>query len=417
MQNSADLVTPSRPRVLPFPAGSRAAPPLRGQAAGGPREHAIEVQVCGVMQAADHVDAWRDLCGRALDRNVFYDPDFALAVTRHLRDVPRPVFALVRDRSVTGEGSLLGLFPVVMPRLGMGQLELFGWRHDQLTLGTPLVDRDRAFEVVAAFLDWIAGQNGAGGILLPLVAEDSATAGVVRAVAAATGRAIQRFGDHQRAVLGDGTTFDATLLRAMPGKKVKELRRLRRRLEERGTVAMLHASDPRDVRDATEAFLALEASGWKGRSGTAFIQSPGSATFLRSATRSLAQRGQCRVDLLTVGGEPAAAGIVLGDEAMSLYWKTAFDERLASFSPGVQLTLEISAHQVAGGVAVTDSCAVADHPMIDRLWPDRTPIADWFIEARPAAAKAAIARAGVSARHGLRSTAKSLYHIARGRKP
>ncbi len=417
MQNSVDLVTPPRQPVLPLAAADRGAPPLRGQTAAGSKAHGIEVQVCGVMQAADHVVAWRDLCGRALDRNVYYDPDFALAVIRHLRDVPRPVFALVRDRAIDGDGALLGLFPVVMPRLGMGQLELFGWRHDQLTLGTPLVDRARAPEVVKAFLDWIAGQNGAGGVLLPLVTEDSETAGVIRAVAAATGRAVRRFGDHRRAVLVGGESFDATLLRAMPGKKVKELRRLRRRLEERGPVAMVHATDPRDVRDATEAFLTLEASGWKGRNGTAFMQSPGSATFLRSVTRSLAQYGQCRVDLLTVGGQPAAAGIVLGDATMSLYWKTAFDEALASFSPGVQLTLEMSARQVAGGVAVTDSCAVADHPMIDRLWPDRTPVADWFIEAKPAAASAAIARAGVSARRGLRSTAKSLYHIARGRKP
>ena len=53
--------------------------------------------------------------------------------------------------------------------------------------------------------------------------------------------------------------------------------------------------------------------------------------------------------------------------------------------------------------------------MIDRLWPQRTPVADWFIEAKPAGTTAAIARAGVRARRGLRSTAKSLYHMARGK--
>ncbi len=416
MSNAGLVVHPRE--IAPFhPAARRDDAPLRGMSGEGRADRGIDVQVCGVMQAADHVDAWRDLCRRSLDRNVFYDPDFALAVTRHLREAPRPVFVLVRDRTVDGDGSLLGLFPVVMPRLGMGQLELFGWRHEQLTLGTPLIDRDRAHDVVGAFLEWIARQSGAGGVLLPLVAEDSATAGVIRAFAASTGRAIRRFGDHKRAILTRGETIEATLLRSMSGKKVKELRRLRRRMEECGQVSVLHASDPREVRDATEAFLALEASGWKGRNGSAFLQNQGSATFLRSVTRSLAQQGRCRVDVLSVGGKPAAAGIVLGDADLSLYWKTAFDETLASYSPGVQLTLEISARQLATGVAATDSCAIADHPMIDRLWPDRMPVADWFIEATPAGTTAAIARAGVSARHGLRSTAKSLYRMARGKKP
>lgn len=412
MSNAAGFIAHPPSQVLPFPSGGRrSAPPLRGHA-GGPVDTAVEVEVCGVMQAADRTDEWRDLCSRALDRNVFYDPDFALAVTRHLREVQRPVFAMMRDRN---GGPLLGLFPVVMPRIGMGQLELFGWRHDQLALGTPLVDRERGDEVVRAFLTWLGTQTAAGGVLLPLIAEDSATAGVIRAVAASMGRAIRRFGEHERAVLTNAESVEATLQRAMSGKKVKELRRLRRRLEDRGAVEMVHAVDPREVRDAVESYLALEAAGWKGRNGTAFLQHQGSATFLRAVTRSLAQQGQCRIDVLSVCGKAAACGIVLGSAEASFYWKTTFDETLSAYSPGVQLTLDITARQIETGVLLTDSCAVADHPMIDRLWPQRTPVADWFIEAKPAGTTAAIARAGVRARRGLRSTAKSLYHMARGK--
>ena len=46
----------------------------------------------------------------------------------------------------------------------------------------------------------------------------------------------------------------------------------------------------------------------------------------------------------------------------------------ASASPGVQLTLALTERQIGTGVAETDSCAIADHPMIDRIWPDRAPL-------------------------------------------
>lgn len=405
------------------PAGHRSLfrlppPPLRvpaGTASTGP---ALGVEISGLMQAGDHAAAWRDLALRSLERNVFYEPDFALAVTRHMRDFARPVFAMVRDQRKSGYAGLMGLFPVVMPKGALGTLDLFGWRHEQLALGTPLVDRDHGPAVIAAFLDWIARQSSrAGGVLLPFITEDGPTAATIRAVAEETGRSIRRFGEHQRAVLRGGATLDETLGRAMPGKKVKELRRLRRRLEERGTVEIVRHADSRGVRDATELFLALEAAGWKGRSGTAFLDNSNAATFLRTVTRSLAQLGECSVDVMTVGGATAGVGIVLGDAGRSFYWKTTFDEELASYSPGVQLTLEMSGRQLEGGVAETDSCAIADHPMIDRLWPDRLAVADWFVEARPASTSAAISAAGESARRSLRTTAKNIYHLAKGRKP
>ncbi|MHB2168495.1 GNAT family N-acetyltransferase [Alsobacter sp. R-9] len=409
---------PTAVPALP-PTWARDLPPLRGQKpVTGPAGEGLEVRVCGVMQAADLTEPWAALSGRAMDDNAFYHPDFALAAVRHLREVARPVFVMVLDPRGDGPAALKGVFPVVMPRIGMGQFELFGWRHDQMALGLPLVARESAGAVVHAFFDWIESQGGAaGGLLLPLIAEDTATAAAIAAGAESRGRTLRRFGEHARAILTpDATTFDDFLGRVVTARRLKEIRRQRRRLGEQGDVVLHHCSSPLEVREATEAFLTLEAAGWKGREGTAFLHSPSHATFLRSVTRGLAQRGLCRIDLLTVGERVAAAGIVLGGLDRALYWKTTFDETLSALSPGVQLTLDLSRRQWEGAVAVTDSCAVADHPMIDRLWPDRSPVADWFIEAGTSRTASALAAAGVSARRGLRSTAKSLYHLARGKK-
>jgi hypothetical protein len=55
-------------------------------------------------------------------------------------------------------------------------------------------------------------------------------------------------------------------------------------------------------------------------------------------------------------------------------FKTAYDEDLARFSPGVLLQLENLALLDRDDIALTDSCAAPDHPMIDHIWRDRREI-------------------------------------------
>jgi hypothetical protein len=62
----------------------------------------------------------------------------------------------------------------------------------------------------------------------------------------------------------------------------------------------------------------------------------------------------------------------------------AYAEDLARLSPGVQFVTELTAAQHANAeIRLTDSCAIPNHPMIDRLWPDRRPIADMVLGLRP----------------------------------
>jgi hypothetical protein len=200
----------------------------------------------------------------------------------------------------------------------------------------------------------------------------------------------------------------------MPARRLKEHRRLRRRLEEQGTLAFVSATTIHEVREAAEIFMKIEEAGWKGRDGGAFLHTAAGASFLRSATRSLAAKGQCRIDLLTLDGRAVAAGIVLGGGDRALYWKTAFDESLAAYSPGVQFTLELTRRQLdVDGPRLTDSCAMPDHPMINRIWPDRETIADWFIPARDASSAATLVVARETATRTIRSKAKDLYHRLR----
>ena len=52
-------------------------------------------------------------------------------------------------------------------------------------------------------------------------------------------------------------------------------------------------------------------------------------------------------------------------------YKTAFDEEYARFSPGVLLQRENLAVLDRPDIVWSDSCAAADHPMIDRIWREK----------------------------------------------
>jgi CelD/BcsL family acetyltransferase involved in cellulose biosynthesis len=188
---------------------------------------------------------------------------------------------------------------------------------------------------------------------------------------------------HLRARLDATREADELLRDALGGKKLKELRRQRHRLAEHGTVRFDVARAPYEVTVAIETFLALEASGWKGDRGTALKQTEGDAAFIRRATTALARTGQCEIASLYAGETPVAAGIVLRHQDRAFFFKLGIDERFAKYSPGVQLTLELTRHLCADpAIASADSTAGPDHPMINPIWRGRLAIGDVLIPLR-----------------------------------
>ena len=134
---------------------------------------------------------------------------------------------------------------------------------------------------------------------------------------------------------------------------------------------------------ALEAFLALEAAGWKGARGTALGAKSGDAAFVREAVPALVRDGQARMMTLSAGDRIVATGVVLHHLDRAYFFKIAYDETLAKTSPGVQLTLDLTRALCADpAVGSVDSIAVSNHPMIDHIWRDRLAIADLLLPAR-----------------------------------
>lgn len=327
---------------------------------------------------ADVIDEWRALSARALEPNVFYDPAFALAAA--------PVFGRDVGAGLIWLGArLVGFFParITRRRYGLYVPVLVGWTHPYAPLGTPLVAGEVAHEAIAAWLDHLAGNVDMPGlVLLPMVPENGPFATALNAVLRTRQHTL--FASHQRALLAPGLQRAGYLERAIGGRTRKEWRRQRRRLEDKGAVSMVTTSGNAGPA-ALEDFFALEAGGWKGRAGTAARDDAKIGEFMRQAITGLADNA--RIHRLLVGDRAVAAAITLRSRDYGWFWKVAYDEAWAQFSPGVLLALELTERLLQDdSLTRVDSCATADHPMIDRLWHERLALADHFVGTRPTGA-------------------------------
>ena len=147
---------------------------------------------------------------------------------------------------------------------------LVGWTHPYGPLGTPLVEREAAEPVIAAWLAHIAGDPSLPAlVLLPLVAEDEAFAAALDAILGRTQMPCADFSRHHRALLAPRADRSRYLEDALSTHRHSELRRSGRRLADAGALLFTAASEPAAVAAGLEDFLALEAGGWKGKAGTA----------------------------------------------------------------------------------------------------------------------------------------------------
>jgi CelD/BcsL family acetyltransferase involved in cellulose biosynthesis len=317
--------------------------------------------------------AWQDLAGRAIEPNVFYDPAFALPAARVFGANVGAV--LVWSKTAP---RLIGLFPARVERRYGVMATLTGWTHPYAPFGVPLVDRDEAEAAIGAFLDHVqADARLPKLVMLPLIGRDGPFAEALARVSARRGGVSAQFGGHARALLAPRER--ANYLDHIAGKKTKELRRQRRRLEESGALTHRAASGPAAAVALTD-FMALEAAGWKGRAGGAARAHADTEAFMREAVTALAAMGDARVDRLIHDGRTLAASITLRSHNAAWFWKIAYDEAFARASPGVQLTLDLTRDLLAdASLAQTDSCATAGHPMIDHLWAERLTLTDLLI--------------------------------------
>ncbi len=359
---------------------------FEGAAAGATAAARLVVRDWRDFSAAE-VAAWDSLALRAGEPNPFFESWYLLPSLRAL-DPEGDVALAVLERA----GEWLGVMPLVRAAryYRWPAPNLCNWVHGNAFLGAPLVARGAE----AAFWRGLLGHadEAAGAALfvhlsaLPL---EGAQWDALCAVAA--DRAHGVVFREERALLRSDAGAEAYLEAALTGKKRKELRRQFARLAEQGELAVVRQDDDVGLESWTRDFLTLEAAGWKGAAGSALARSGATTGLFGEALAGAAARGRLERLMLTLDGVPAAMLATFLTPPGAYSYKTAFDERLARFSPGVLLQRENLALLERKGIDWCDSCASADHPMIDHLWRERRAVGRVSIAIGGAVRRAAFA--------------------------
>lgn len=315
---------------------------------------------------------WQELAEQASTPNPFFEYWYL----RPSLEAFDPHGSVMLALLVTG-GKLVGLVPHCYSARHHGRNlpNCVVWLHHNAFLGSPLVAAGYEQAFWNAYLgECDSGASKALFLHLPQqLAGDSLETGLA-SVCARQRRSLRSVMRQKRALLSSQLGAQAYREAAMPNKKRKELRRQFNRLGEMGSLTLIRTRSAEGIAQWIDDFLALEARGWKGNNRSALSSRPQTEQLFRSAIGSAANIGRLERLSLTLDGRPIAmlATFLAGRGAFS--FKTAYDEDLARFSPGVQLQLANLDLLDDPGIDWCDSCAAQDHAMIDHIWRERREI-------------------------------------------
>lgn len=321
-------------------------------------------------QEPEFLARWQTLADEAAEPNPFFEHCFLLPSLKAFATNNRGL-AIV---AIEAGGSLIGLMPLGRTRsyYGYPVPHAATWLHANAFYGAPLVRkvRERQFwRTLFAHLDSEPGQ--ALFLHLPHLDASGPLGHALDDVLAADRRGSVTVGEHERAMLASDLSPAEYLAGGLSKKHLKELRRKRRRLEECGKLTFERRSDADGIDEWVAEFLALEAAGWKGSSGSALASDPDTAAFSAEALKRAARSGRLERATLRLDGKPIAMLSSFVCPPGRFGFKTAFDERYSTYSPGMQLQIDCLDILEQSEIEWSDSCAAEGHPMIDRLWTER----------------------------------------------
>ncbi len=326
----------------------------------------------GAFDSSDPTRAaeWEALAADAAEPDAFAEYWFAVA-SRHLAPPG------LEQLEVRRGGQLIGLMPVVRAgrygRIPLRHTE--NWAHYHRFLAAPLLRRGHEADAWRALLTALDADPAAGTLLhvSGLVEHGPVHRGLI-AAARSLDRPCDTVHRIERAMLATQLSPDDYYAATVRKKKRKELGRLRTRLLEQGRVETRHLGPDDAIGDWIEDFLALERAGWKGAAGSALACTPETAAFFRDVVTGAHAAGKLDIIRIDLDGVAIAMLVNLLAPPGAFSFKTAFDERLARFSPGVLLQIDNLQLLARGDIAWMDSCAVENHPMINSLWGERRAI-------------------------------------------
>jgi CelD/BcsL family acetyltransferase involved in cellulose biosynthesis len=326
---------------------------------------------------------WSECAACSLEPNPFFEPGWLLPALEYLNESPTTMLVLAEHK-----GAVQACVPIVEITADQSRTGGQG-RHSALetrvaptavTLGTPLVTAEGGCEALACVMTEIgreAERRGASLVIMEWVGYGGPTARLLRELAVETKHLLVEFDVWERGFLrrqaGDGECY---WLRGIGKNRRRTIRQHYLHLN-----AALGTSPSLRMRTdgaAVDSFLRLEASGWKGHQpgGLAFRREAATTKFFEAVCGRYIDDGRMWFLSLEGGGAPIAMiCCVRAGEGVFAY-RTAYDEDLARFGPGVEVFLAAMEHFDRETDALWfDTCSARDNQHLLGLFPDRRAMA------------------------------------------
>lgn len=318
---------------------------------------------------------WAALSAQAGAANVFVQDWFLKAALSHSHDGSDAMLVVVSH----GRGRWLGVMPLIAEqRFGRWPARIWrNWSATNQFLGTPLVAAQSAkvfWDRLLAFLD----MRTSGEILLHFErfdADDPVSIALFD-LCKQEGRACHTIQRLERPAHRAGE--DAKV--RGDAKTQGRLRSLSQRLErDHGPVAitMLDAGQP--CAAWIDAFLKMEASGWKGRMGSALRSDPATEILFRTVIERGHANGSARLCSLSANGRTVAMSSWFESSTWGHGFKMAFDEEYRAYAPGQLLMRDIRSMIGRQPHMSFDTCVPREANNCHRLWRDSRKIVDGAI--------------------------------------
>ena len=376
-----------------------------------PAAGALEGVVADIDTLETLVEDWHRLEADAVEGNIYFTADMLMPAIRHMGHGKVRVALAFRPAEGDRPRRLVGLMPVAVSRRRYGPLPApaIVWRHPYLMVGAPLLDRFCHVEALKTLLDAAAGMTRLGTLVMPYLRRNGPVYKALKAMADRGERRLEDTAVFDRAMIATDLPGREYLDAMISRSRWKTYHRYRRRLEDEGKLTFHHHQTMREFVPAFEEFLALEASGWKGRSGTAIAELPDDQAFFAAALPVLAARKAARLYALRLNGKPIAMMLAILNKRELYAWKMAFDEAYAARSPGVLMMIDATRHMIDDpAVGRVDSLADPGHAMIESLWGEKVAMSHTMVSLKGGDARFAVAMVLERARERLRLSVRAL---------
>lgn len=302
-----------------------------------PGRMVVSVHRDGAEAIDSLADEWRSLCADAADDQPFYRPEWIRAHLRAFSPGAKVMLIAVRD-----DGRLCLVLPLVEEKGIVGGVPVrnlrapvnaHGGRFDAVCSSGP--HGDAAISAAWKFLKELDVWDVLQFSNAPL----GSIAGRLAVLAAADGFHTARVPEKPSPYVP--VPSDPELLNRLPpnSKLRSQLRQARRRLAEQGSLSFrrLETADP----EALQCFYRLEASGWKGKEGSAILCHEPTRNFYDEMAESATRFGYFSLYLLELNGQLVAGHYSFTHRGRCYSPKVAYDESFKQFAPGHVIVAEI----------------------------------------------------------------------------